>query len=82
LPQPTWNEYFIGHLYAHHRQSDPNITRQEVAETYYSRPDKVENILAAVELQCEWLRDIGFVDVDCFFKAFELALLGGRKPAM
>jgi hypothetical protein len=26
------------------------------------------------------LRDIGFVDVDCYFKVFELAVFGGRKP--
>ena len=27
-----------------------------------------------------WLEEIGFVDVDCFFKVFELALFGGRRP--
>jgi hypothetical protein len=37
--------------------------------------------LALVDVQCGWLREIGFQDVDCFFKVFELALLGGRKPA-
>ena len=38
------------------------------------------NILAPVELQCEWLRRIGFEDVDCYFKIFELAVFGGRRP--
>lgn len=38
------------------------------------------NKLAGVEPQLEWLRDIGFVDVDCHWKWLELALLGGRKP--
>jgi hypothetical protein len=38
-----------------------------------------EYILAPVDLQCAWLRLIGFQDVDCFFKVFELALFGGRK---
>jgi len=33
-----------------------------------------------VEVQCEWLRDAGFIDVDCFFKAFELAIFGGKRP--
>ena len=36
--------------------------------------------MASVEDQCEWLREIGFADVDCFFKVFELAVFGGRKP--
>ncbi len=39
----------------------------------------MENILALVEDQCDWLREIGFSDVDCFFKLFEVAIFGGRK---
>ena len=27
--------------------------------------------------QCAWLRGIGFRDVDCFWKYFELAIFGG-----
>jgi tRNA (cmo5U34)-methyltransferase len=38
------------------------------------------NKLVAVDTQLEWLRDIGFVDVDCFWKWRELALLSGRRP--
>jgi len=33
-----------------------------------------------VEAQCAWLGEIGFADVDCFFRILELALFGGRKP--
>jgi hypothetical protein len=77
--EALFNDYFIDHLYAFHRRSDGHRSRQEVAETYYSRPDKVENLLASVERQCGWLKKIGFRDVDCFFKVFELALFGGRK---
>jgi hypothetical protein len=46
-----------------------------------TQPDKKENILAPGEEQCRWLRLIGFADVDCFLRVFELALFGGRKAA-
>jgi SAM-dependent methyltransferase len=38
------------------------------------------NRLLDVETQLGWLREIGFVDVDCHWKWLELALLGGVKP--
>jgi tRNA (cmo5U34)-methyltransferase len=70
------DELFVDRLHAHH----PDQAREEVAAQYYRRPDKAANILAPVERQCEWLRSLGFADVDCFLKVFELAVFGGRKP--
>ena len=66
---------FVDHLHRLH----PDAGRDETAETYYNRPDKAANILAPVELQCGWLREIGFADVDCYLKVFELAVFGGRR---
>ncbi len=44
------------------------------------RFSKYASILAPVDRQLEWLREIGYTDVDCYFKLFEGAVFGGRKP--
>ena len=36
--------------------------------------------LLDLDTQLHWLREIGFADVDCYWKWLELALLGGVKP--
>jgi tRNA (cmo5U34)-methyltransferase len=79
--QQIFDSFFVDHLYRFHQARDPQKTREEIKQAYYSRPDKSENILAPVETQCRWLQQIGFADVDCFFKVFELAIFGGRRTS-
>jgi len=61
------------------RQGNPR-TQQEISDELYNSPDRAANILAPVETQCAWLRQIGYQDVDCYLKIYELAVFAGRRP--
>ena len=78
--EKAFDELFVDGLYSFHKQRGSNQSREEIKQQYYNRADKSANILAPVETQCNWLREIGFVDVDCFMKLFEIALFGGLRP--
>lgn len=76
-----FDEAMVDSIYAYFvSKHGETRTREEIGREYYYRPDKVANILAPVELQCNWLRELGFERVDCYIKIFELALFGGVKP--
>jgi len=74
------DELMIDSHHAFQVQQQTGRSREQVAEEFVHRPDKSANILAPVEVQCEWLRARGYEDVDCYFKVFELAVFGGRRP--
>lgn len=54
-------------------------TKDEIKEIYHDPYHKKLNKLESVDKQCDWLREIGFSDVDCYMKIFDLALFGGIK---
>ena len=74
------DEFFIDSVYRYHHSLDPTKTREEIALDHYNSPLRKANILAPVDTQCSWLREIGFKEVDCYLKIFEFALFGGMKP--
>jgi len=82
-PTPLGEEMFVDamseHLYLRRKEKGEAVTLEQVREEFLARPDRAANILAPVEDQCRWLREIGFQHVDCFWKYFELAILGGIK---
>lgn len=74
-----FDTFFLDSLEAWHRARGSEKSRVELDREYYNRPDKEANILAPLDEQLRWLRDIGFRDVEVFFKVFELSLFGGRR---
>jgi SAM-dependent methyltransferase len=75
-----FEDHYVSARYAVEKQSGGTRTLEQIAAEYSNRPDKAANILAPVELQCDWLREIGYEEVDCYFRIYELAVFAGRKP--
>ena len=78
--EAEWNEMLTDAIYETSRARGHDRTRENVYAELVDRPDKDANILALVEDQCVWLREIGFENVDCYLKVFELAVFGGQRP--
>ena len=67
------------HLFQRRKEKGEDLTLEQVRQAFMERPDRAANILALVDDQCGWLREIGFREVDCFWKYFELAIFGGIR---
>ena len=77
--EEMFDDAMTDHLWRRRQERGEDVTREQVRKEFLQRPDRAANILAPVEEQCRWLRAIGFRDVDCFWKYFELAIFGGRR---
>jgi tRNA (cmo5U34)-methyltransferase len=69
---------FVDSMYQHY-QGQKSEEECQAAVEYDLSVDEEANILTPVETQCDWLRNIGYDHVDCYFKFFILALFGGVK---
>lgn len=67
--------------YDHVASSTIELHKQFLARTVYKKEDQ-SNKLLDTEIQLKWLRDIGFTDVDCYWKWLEFALMIGIKPVV
>jgi ubiquinone/menaquinone biosynthesis C-methylase UbiE len=74
------DDYMIDAIFGKELKASPGKTRAEVAREYYSRVVQDASILAPLEVQCDWLREIGFDGVECYLKVQELAVFGGQRP--
>jgi tRNA (cmo5U34)-methyltransferase len=75
-----FEHHYVSARYAIEKQNGGDRTFAQIEDEYMNRPDKAANLLAPVELQCTWLREIGYEQVDCYFRIYELAVFAGRRP--
>ncbi|TCL43945.1 hypothetical protein EDD69_1252 [Thermolongibacillus altinsuensis] len=75
-----FDEMMVDTLYQYLINQGSPKSKEVLLDEHNNRADKHDNILLSVDTQCDWLREIGYDDVDCFFfKCFELAIFAGRK---
>jgi SAM-dependent methyltransferase len=79
LFEQMFEDAMCEHLWLRRKERGEEVTLEQVQREFLERPDRAANILAPVEEQCDWLRELGFHDVDCFWKYFELAIFGGLR---
>ncbi|MCA0453595.1 MAG: class I SAM-dependent methyltransferase [Chloroflexi bacterium] len=84
-PESHWieerfNELFVDTLIAHNQRQGVDLTPEEVDRRFREREHKDANILAPLDSQLDWLREIGYQHVACYLKMFELAVFGGIRP--
>jgi tRNA (cmo5U34)-methyltransferase len=81
LATDLFDQAVIDGRYALDVENGGQRTREQIADIFMKRPDRQANLLTPVETQCDWLREIGYEQVDCYFRIYELAVFGGRRPA-
>jgi SAM-dependent methyltransferase len=76
-----WNRLQPGGVFCNleHVASASDRIHQRFLDALGIDAEDPSNKLLDVETQLQWLREIGFQDVDCFWKWRELALLVGKK---
>jgi tRNA (cmo5U34)-methyltransferase len=83
LDREIWDALAVGGVFCNLEHvssaSEYGHTRFLAAMGTTAADEDPSNQLLDVHTQLEWLREIGFVDVDCYWKWRELALLVGRK---
>ena len=79
LGEELFDRAFASNLVLMRRERGVEAAFEEVLNEIDNRLDKAANRLTPVEAQLNWLREIGYADVDCYWKHYELAVLAGYK---
>jgi len=71
--------YLTDQAYAAERQHGSMITQAQARDVVEALMHTPDDRPSRVETQCAWLREFGFMDVDCYFKLFGFAVFGGQR---
>jgi ubiquinone/menaquinone biosynthesis C-methylase UbiE len=77
LAEGLFDEFFRERLLEAEREREHPRAPEEVLRAYDDAAD--DDILCDPETQCAWLREIGFENVDVYFKLPGLAIFGGER---
>ena len=81
LYNEVWQVLQTGGLFCNlEHVSSPTENLHKIFFEKLGAEEDSSNKLLDVETQLKWLREIGFEDVDCYWKWRELALIIGKKP--
>jgi ubiquinone/menaquinone biosynthesis C-methylase UbiE len=81
LGEEVWDEAWVEHYINWRRAKREQVDFATALREHRTSDERAANRLAPVRQQLDWLRAIGFVDVDCYFKYLELAVLAGYRSA-
>jgi tRNA (cmo5U34)-methyltransferase len=75
-------EALFEEIYVDHATGQPvnaGVDHETLHRNYRARPDRLANRLTPLETQLQWLREIGYTDVDCYWKYSELCIFAGWR---
>ncbi len=76
----VFDDLYVESIMKLRAKSGADASREAAEKAYKDWPDRPLLNPSQTDLQCDWLREIGFVGVDCYFRALGVALFGGVKP--
>jgi tRNA (cmo5U34)-methyltransferase len=80
LADGMFDEYFLEQLLEAERERENPRPPEEIVRIYSDSHD--DDILLDPETQCRWLRELGFEQVEIYFKAIEMAIFGGVRGSV
>ena len=74
-----FEEDFVDRLYEYNKDRGAEKSRKELWDEWSGR--RAEDLVVAtpLDIQLQWLKEIGYKHVDCYMKYYELVMFGGVK---